>query len=95
MHTQLKLEIRFYKPCTTDSNNQRLLNRGKQYQGSMQQLLSAITQCSAGHLVFRWLQNTDGNPFWASRLYQQDLERTATDTALGRVTSTFHVMSQK
>lgn len=95
MHTQLKLEIRFYKLRTTDSNNQRLPNRGKQFQGSIQQLLAAVTQCSAGHPLFRRFQNTSGNSFWASRLYQQDLDRTATDMALGIAASTSHVTSQK
>jgi len=82
-HTQLKLEMGFYEPCTADSNNPRLSNRGKPQDGSLEQLLSALMQRSAGRLVCRWWQNTGGNSFPSSRLYQQDLGRTATDMALG------------
>lgn len=72
MHTQLKRETRFYKPCTTDSNNQRLPNRGKQYQGASRScslLLRSAQQDTLSSGDFKTLVVVPS--FWASRLYQQ------------------------
>lgn len=71
-HTQLKIEARFYKSCTTDSNNQRLLNEGKQYQGASKSCSLLLCSAQQDTLSSGDFKTLVLNPsFWASRLYQQ------------------------